>query len=123
MSGRLPAGLLNRTITLQTATKTQDAGTGEEVIDWTAATAVQLPAQWLAGNTREGYQAGQRLAAAGQRLAAYVDGVFRIRYRDRPSPENQRIVFDGRPYDLKPPIEIGLREGWEIPVVARAEAG
>jgi SPP1 family predicted phage head-tail adaptor len=114
MSGRIQAGLLNRTITLQTATKTQDAGTGEELIDWTTATAVKLPAQWLAGNTREGYQAGQR-------LAAYVDGVFRIRYRDRPSPENQRIVFDGRVYDVKPPLELGLREGWEIPVAARAE--
>lgn len=115
MSGQIQAGLLTRTITLQTATKTQDAGTGEELIDWAAVTTVKLPAQWLPGNTREAYQAGQR-------LAAYVDGVLRIRYRDRPSPENQRIIFDGRTYDVKPPIEIGLREGWEIPVVARGEA-
>lgn len=114
MSGLIPAGSLNRTITLQTATKTQDLESGEELIDWTAITPVTLPAAWLPGNTREAYQAQQR-------LAAYIDGVFRIRYRERPSPENNRIVFDGRTYDLKPPIELGLREGWDIPAVARAE--
>lgn len=114
MSGLIQAGQLNRWISLETATKTKHASTGEELIDWTTVAPVRLAARWLPGNTREGFQAQQR-------LASYIDGVFHIRYRTRPSPENNRIVFDGRVYDMKPPIEIGLREGWEIPVVARAE--
>lgn len=114
MSGFIQAGRLNRRITLQTATRTKDEDTGEELVDWTVRP-VRLPAEWLPGGTREAFQAQQR-------LAAYIDGVFRIRYRERPSPENNRIVFDGRTYDLQPPIEIGLREGWDIPAVARAEA-
>ena len=113
MSGLIQAGRLTRTITLQTATTTQDPSTGEVLIDWTMA-ALQLPAEWLPANTREAYQAQQR-------LASYIDGVFRIRYRARPQPDTQRIVFDGRTYDIKPPIELGLREGWDIPAVARAE--
>jgi SPP1 family predicted phage head-tail adaptor len=113
MSGLIQAGRLTRTITLQTATATQDPSTGEALVDWTAI-AESLPAEWLPANTREAYQAQQR-------LAAYIDGVFRIRYRARPQPDTQRIVFDGRTYDIKPPIELGLREGWDIPAVARAE--
>lgn len=114
MSGFIQAGRLNRRITLQTATRTKDEDTGEELVDWTVDEVRGLPAEWLPGGTREAFQAQQR-------LAAYLDGVFRIRYRARPSPENNRIIFDGRIYDLKPPVELGLREGWDIPVVARAE--
>lgn len=113
MSGLLPAGAKDRTITLQTATATQDPDTGEVLTDWTIG-AVQLPAQWLPASTREAYQAQQR-------LAAYIDGVFRIDYRARPQPDTQRILWEGRTYDIKPPIELGRREAWDIPVVARAE--
>jgi len=113
MSGLIQAGRLTRTITLQTATETQDPSNGAVLIDWTAI-AESLPAEWLPASTREAYQAQQR-------LAAYIDGVFRIRYRARPQPETQRIVFEGRTYDIKPAIELGVREGWDIPAVARAE--
>lgn len=113
MSGQMPAGALNRTIVLRTYTKTQSETTGEEIR--TPDDGVSLPAQWLPGTTREGYQAQQR-------LGSYIDGVFRIRFRTRPQPEANDIVWDGRTYDLKPAVEIGYREGWEIPVVARGEA-
>jgi hypothetical protein len=107
-------GIRDREITLQTATKTQDPDTGEELIDWTIDPLV-LYAQWLPGNTREAY-------FAQQRLASHITGVFRIDPIDRPDPATQRIVFDDRIYDLFPPIEIGRGNGWEIPVIARGEA-
>lgn len=116
MSGLLPAGQMNRTITLQTATKTQHPTSGAELVDWDDIDEITLPARWLPGNTREAY-------FAQERLSSYIDGVFHIRYREpAPSPENQRIIFQGRTFDLKPPLELGFREGWEIPVVARGEA-
>lgn len=109
----LNPGLLDREITIQVATRTQDDETGEEVIAW--ADDQTLYAQWMPGNSREAY-------FAGQRLAAHVDGVFRVPPIDRPNPTTQRIVFDDRTFDMKPPIEIGRGGGWEIPVVARADS-
>lgn len=107
------AGDLDREVILQTATKTQDADTGEEVIDWEAAESETMWAQWLPAGTREAWQASQR-------LSTYIDGVFRIYYRlPEPDAATNRIIFNGRTYDLKPAIEIERAEGWEIPVVAR----
>ena len=108
------AGDRDREIVLQTATATQDTGTGEEVIDWDDAEEQTLHAQWLPGNTREAYFAQQRLGAS-------IEGVFHIEPIDRPSPSTNRIVFDGRVYDIKGVSEIGRREGWEIAVEARGE--
>lgn len=109
------AGALDRVIVLQTASITQDPNSGEEVIDWDNAD-LTLWAQWLPAGTREAWQAQQR-------LQSYVDGVYRIYYIDpAPSADDNRIIgHDGRTYDLKPPIEIGRGEGWDIPVVARGE--
>jgi hypothetical protein len=108
-------GLRDREITLQTATKTQDADTGEEVIDWDELD-VTLYAQWLPGNTRESY-------FAQQRIQAHIDGVFMLEPIDRPNPNTQRIVDeDGIVYDIQGVIEIGRREGWEVAVSARIDA-
>ena len=110
------AGNLDREIILQTATKTQDSSTGEELIDWDDVQET-IWAQWLPAGTRESWQAQQR-------LGSYIDGVYRIYDRTpRPTPESSRIIgHDGRTYDVKPVIEIGRGEGLEIPVVARGEA-
>lgn len=113
MSGLMPAGALNRNIVLRTYTKTQNETTGEEIR--TPDDGVTLPAAWLPAGTREAYQAQQR-------LGAYIDGMFRIRYRTRPEPELNDIVWEGRTYDLKPAVEVGVKEGWEVPVVARGES-
>lgn len=110
----LNIGQMDREIILQTATKTQDTASGEEVIDWDSVSET-IWAQWLPAGTREAWQAQQR-------LASYVDGVFRIYDRSpRPTPESSRIVFEGRAYDVKPVIEIGRGEGLDVPVVARGE--
>lgn len=108
------AGERDREITLQTATKTQDADTGEEVLDWDDVEELVLFAQWLPGHTREAY-------FARQRLAAHVDGVFRIEYIPRPSPAANRILFEDLAYDIKGVVEVGRHEGWEVAVEARAE--
>lgn len=110
----LNAGELDREITLQTATKTQDSESGEEVIDWDTADEETIWAQWLPAGSREAWQAGQR-------LQAYVDGVLRIYYRDEPDPALNRVVFEGKSYDIKGAVEIERREGWELAVVARNE--
>ena len=108
------AGLLDRRITLQTAAPVQSAS-GEQTFDWAHAVSQDLWAQWLPAGTREAWQAQER-------LASYVDGVFRMYdLAPRPAPEACRILFDGRVFDIKPYIEIGRREGLEIPVVARGE--
>jgi hypothetical protein len=112
MSGLNPAGERNRTIVLQTATITQNPSSGENVVDWTAATQVTLRAKWMPAGTREAF-------FAQQRLDSHIDGVFRIPYRDRPDPALNRILWEGRTYDLKPAIERGFREGWDVPVVAQ----
>jgi SPP1 family predicted phage head-tail adaptor len=110
----LNAGDRDREIVLQTVTLTTDPISGEDVKDWTTIDPETLWAEWLPGNTREAYQAQQR-------LGAYVDGLFRIAGHDRPAPDTQRIVFDGRTYDIKGVTEIGRGEGWELSVTARGE--
>ena len=117
MSGIIAAGRLRQRITLQTATKTRNAATGEEVVDWTTIAPVILPAEWFSASTREAYQVSDR-------LDAWIDGLFRIRFRDpEPLPDLNRIVWRGRVYDLKPAIDVlGLREAWDLPVVALLRA-
>lgn len=111
----LNAGDLDREILLQTAPVVQSAS-GEETFDWAHAISVRLWAQWLPAGTTEAWKAQQR-------LGSYVSGVFRIYDMDtRPSPENTRILFDGKAFDTKPYIEIDRGQGLDIAVVARGEA-
>jgi len=108
-------GLLDREIILQVAVLVQST-TGDPQYDWEHATSHHVWAQWLPGSTREAWEAQQR-------LASFVDGVYRIYYLDpEPTPENTRVIgHTGRVYDLRPPIEIGRRLGLDLPVVARGE--
>jgi SPP1 family predicted phage head-tail adaptor len=106
------AGQMDREISLETATKTQDPSSGEEIITWAGEI---IWARWLPAGTREAWQAQQR-------LSAFVDGVFHIYDKSpRPTPEGSRVVFDGRIYDVKGVVEIGRGEGLELDVVARGE--
>lgn len=108
------AGDLDREIVLKTATKTEHPSSGEEVIDWDLLDET-VWAQWLPRSTMEAYRAQQR-------LESYIDGVYRIYYRDELKAANTRILgHDGRTYDVKPSIEIGRAEGWDVPVVARGD--
>lgn len=117
MSG-INAGDLDREITVITGVKTQDSGTGEEIMTWDAtdAEAAQVVwAQWLPAGTKEHWQAQQR-------LSAYVDGVLRLYDTfPKPTPDGTRIVLDGRTFDVKGVVEIGRSEGFDLAVTARAE--
>jgi hypothetical protein len=105
---------MDREIIIETATAVQ-SDSGEETWDWDSAVDVTIWAEWLPAGTTEAWRAAQR-------LASYVDGVFRIYDRSpRPTPQNTRIVFEGKVFDIKPPIEVGRGDGLEIPVVARGE--
>lgn len=103
----------NRQIVLQTLTQSQNPDTGEPIIDWESG-ALTLWAEWMPGNSREAY-------FAQNRLGAHVDGVFRVAFISRPNPTTQRILWDGLIYDVHPAVEYGYRQGWEIPVTAKAD--
>ncbi len=117
----LDCGLMRAEILLQTAPTVQSPS-GELTFDWDHAVTQELSAQWLPAGSTEAWRAQQR-------LASYVSGVFRIYDTDdvasRPGPDNTRILFEGRIYDLKPYVEVydddGAVVGLEIPVVARGE--
>jgi Phage head-tail joining protein len=110
----LGAGNLDRDITLRTAVLVQSAS-GEASYDWPNADEVEVAAEWFPIGSREAWQAQNR-------LNTYVDGVFVIHDIDpTPEPDKTRIVFEGREFDIKPPLEIGRDIGWSIPVVARGE--
>ncbi len=108
----LAAGQMDRQIVLKTGVKSQSPVTNAEEIDWDSNDEL-IWAQWLPAGTREAWQAQER-------LETYVDGVFRIWYRTPPpTPDDTRIVFDGREFDVKPYVEIGRKQALEIPVVGR----
>lgn len=110
----LISGRRDRRITIQTAGDGTTAS-GYPALDWTQATEVKVWAEWLPGGTQEAWRASQR-------LSTQIDGVFRIPDLDpRPAPDNSRILFQNRIFDIKPWIEIGRGVGLEIPVVAHAE--
>lgn len=112
--GGLNAGEMDREIVLQKAPVIQTASHAT-VLDWDNATETTVWAQWLPAGTSEAWRAQQR-------LASYVDGVFRIYdLSPRPTPHDTRISFDGKYFDIRPYVEIGRGEGLEIPVVARGE--
>ena len=117
----LDCGLMTADIVLQTATKSLDAATNQEVLTWDPANDQALSAQWLPAGSTEAWQAQRR-------LETYVSGVFRIYDLDdvasRPAADNSRILFNGRIYDTKPYIEVfdeGMVVGLDIAVVARGE--
>ena len=80
---------LNRRITIQSATETQDAH-GQPIETW-ADFAAELPAQYLPVAGREQFSARQRLAIAVTR--------FRIRYRTDLT-RKMRIVFESQNWDI-----------------------
>jgi head-tail adaptor len=113
MSG-LSAGLLDREIVLQTATTVQ-SDSGEETFDWDHASSIRLWAQWFPKGTRETFRF--------QREGSYLDGIFRIyEIAPRPTPDNSRILFEGRVFDLQGVTERGRGEGLDLAVVAHGEA-
>jgi SPP1 family predicted phage head-tail adaptor len=106
------AGTLDRRITLQRATLSQDE-TGQEIEVWS--TLATVWASWRRASARE------TLAAA--EIAAAVTDIFEIRWWSGVSDlnPNDRIQYAGRTYDIADVAEIGRHEGLQISALARSD--
>lgn len=105
------AGDLDRTIEIQTFTTTTD-GVGKEKKNWTPLYTVRAKVTPVRGE--------ERFAALQNTAAAEVK--FKIRYREDISTLN-RIVYEGRTYDIVAVMELGRREGIELMARTRGEQG
>lgn len=104
----MQAGKLDRRITIQSATLIDD-GYGGQVETWGDVATVW--AQFLPGGGNERFASAQVYAETQAR--------FRIRWRAGLSPKN-RVLFDGKAWDVLAVDEIGRRDGIELRVKARA---
>ena len=66
------------------------------------------------------YDPTRRELFTAEQIAAHVDTRFRIRWLPAITPQN-RIVFEGRAYDVQAVLELGRRDGLELLARARAE--
>lgn len=105
----MSAGQRDRLVTLQRATTTQN-DYGEEIATWADIAKVWAQRKDMRGSER--YQAQQQVATLA---TTYV-----ILYRAGLSPVD-RLVDDGRVYDIKGIAEIGRRKIIELVCEARAE--
>lgn len=105
----MKAGSLDRRITIERFTATVD-DFGEEVKSWAPLRTVWANVTPISDGER--WRAGE--------VGATVTTRFAIRWGAGVGVED-RIVFDGRVYDVVGVKEIGRREGQEITASARAE--
>lgn len=105
----MKAGALDRRIIIQSSTQTVDQYGAPRYI-WSDVATVW--AQYLPGGGDERYSPGQ--------IYAQTDARFRIRYRSDITPLN-RIVYNGRIYDILAIEEEGRRVGLVIKAKARGE--
>lgn len=106
------SGDLDKSIIVQSRTLSQNE-TGEAVETW----AKIHTADTIAAAVRP-FRGAERFAAQGVIAEQIV--TFKIRYRSDVTPLN-RIVYDGRNYDIGAVREVGRRDGLEIDATARAE--
>lgn len=106
-------GPLDRRVTLERFTSTTAIGSGEKTKTW--ATLATIFASRRRASSRE------TLAAA--EVSAAITDVFEIRWASTWSDLNpkDRLVFEGRTYDIVSVEEIGRRVGLRINAVARAD--
>ena len=108
----LDAGTLDRRVVIQRATITRDA-MGEQVETWGA-----LATVWASATP---VRDGERFADGE------VRSLITMRFQVRWSPqvasldERDRLLFDGRTYDIHGVKETGRRVGLEISAAARSE--
>lgn len=104
---------LDRKITLQRFTYTTDPGSGEQVKVWST-----LATVWA---SKRDVSDSERVASA--EVSATITTRFQIRYDSAWVDLNpkDRLVSDGRTYEIAAVKEIGRREGLEISAAARAD--
>jgi SPP1 family predicted phage head-tail adaptor len=107
------AGELDRSIVIQARTQTGQDSHGAPVYTWAKIHAADtIPAAVEPVNGSERF--------AGQQLVGEAITVFRVRYRSGVTVLN-RIVYDGRDWDIVAVREVGRRDGLLIDAKARAE--
>jgi SPP1 family predicted phage head-tail adaptor len=109
----LNAGDLDRRITVEVASSTQDAFS-QKVTTWATALVV-----WAG---KQDVSDGERTSA--QEVAADITTRFQIRWSAAAraiQPSTHRVRYGARVYDIVAVKEIGFRDGIEISATARAE--
>lgn len=108
----MEAGKLDRRVTLQRATFAQD-DTGQEVATW-----ADLVTVWA---SKRDVSDGERVAAA--EVAASITTRFQIRWGSAWADLNpkDRVVCEGKTYDVSAVKELGRRAGLEITAAARSD--
>lgn len=108
-----PAGPLDRRITLQRFTYTTDAGSGEQVKVW-----ADLATRWA---SKRDVSDSERVASA--EVSAEIGTRFVIRWETalRDLNPKDRLVFEGRTYEIVSVKEVDRRVGIEISAIARAD--
>lgn len=104
----MQAGKLDRRITIIGKTISRD-DYGAEIVSW--ATRETVWARYLPGGGNERFAAAQ--------VYAETQGRFQIRWRTDVTTDN-RILFDGKEWDILDVCELGRREGIEMKAKARA---
>lgn len=109
----MKAGPLDRRVTIERAQTVQDPGSGQEVETWHGFPPVS--ASWRRASARE--------TLASAEVSAAVSDVFEIRWSPVVADLNpkDRLIYDGRTYDIVEATEIGRRVGIRIGAVARAD--
>jgi SPP1 family predicted phage head-tail adaptor len=109
----LAAGNLDRRIRLERFTFTTDEGSGEQVKTWAT-----LATVWA---SKRDVSDGERLRSA--EVAAEIGTRFQIRWDSSWSDLNakDRVVCEGRIYDIVGVKELGHHDGVEISAIARAD--
>lgn len=109
----LAAGKLDRRITLQRFTYTTDAGSGEQVKTW-----ADLATRWA---SKRDASDSERIASA--EISAEIGTRFTVHWDSTVADLNpkDRLVFDGRTYEIIAVKEIDRRVGIEISAIARSD--
>lgn len=104
---------LDRKITLERFTYSTDPGSGEQVKTWST-----LATVWA---SKRDVSDSERVASA--EVSAEIGTRFQIRWDSSWADLNpkDRVVHDGRTYDIVGVKELGRREGLEISAIARAD--
>jgi SPP1 family predicted phage head-tail adaptor len=96
------AGQLDRKIEIQRYAPNRDETSGEIVPGWAT-----LYTVWASKKQQSG-----REAIRAEQLVASQTVVFTIRYKD--VQPKDRVLFEGRYYDIKSINELGRKEGLEL---------
>jgi len=103
----MQAGKLNQRITVQRRAEAVTAS-GAVVETWADLMSVRAEVRELTADE----------VATGFGEAQADTLVFVVRWHPAPITTGDRILFNGRAYDLKQIVEIGRREGWKLRGVA-----